>query len=115
MQLGGEVVDHLLVGLHVAGTRPLRQILGDLGSRPPAIASRWWANHSYCELQSRAVIRIANSFSRGGSELRKRMYSPTFCSRSASSGRRFQTLNGLDRLVAPAPPRGCRPMRAARS
>src|SRR6266850_976591 len=46
-------------------------------------------------------MRIANSFRRGGSELLKRMYSPIFCERSASSGLRSNALNGPR-----TPPRG---------
>src|SRR5438309_1117465 len=71
------------------------------GARPAFSASRRWAYHSYCELQWRAVMRIANSFSRGGSELLKRMYSPILCARSASCGLRSSALNGPR-----TPPRG---------
>src|SRR4051794_17077512 len=68
----------------------------------PAFAASWeWACHSYCALQYRAVMRIASSLIGAGSELPKRMYSPSFCARSASSGLRSSALNGPR-----SPPRG---------
>src|SRR3954469_17494595 len=71
------------------------------GSRPAFSASGACAYHSYCEPHACAVIRIAISLMRLSSEVLKRIYSPTFCSRSASSGLRSHALNGPRR-----PPRG---------
>src|ERR1700716_2154514 len=64
------------------------------GSRPALIAKGAWAHHSYCEPQACAVMMIAISLTRLSSEVLKRMYSPTFCRRSASTGLRSQALNG---------------------
>ena len=45
---------------------------------PPLIASGLCEDHSYFESQKRALIIIANSLSRDGSELLNRRYSQTF-------------------------------------
>ena len=68
---------------------------------PPLIAIGRCAKNSYFEPQKRALIRMAISLRRAGSTLLKRAYSPTFCTRSASSGLRSSALNGPR-----APPRG---------
>src|SRR3954471_4814423 len=70
-------------------------------ARPPLSASGLCASHSYFDSQKRALIRIAISFSRAGSELLNLRYSPSFCTRSASSGLRSSGPKGPR-----TPPRG---------
>ena len=64
------------------------------GSSPALSASGACAYHSYCDPHACAVMMIAISLTRLSSEVLNRRYSPTFCSRSASSGLRSQALNG---------------------
>src|SRR5258708_40171946 len=88
------------------------------GSRPAFRAREWWANHSYCEVQWRAVMRMANSFRRCGREVLKRTYSPTACRRVARSGLYTKAVEGPrlrlaggGPLVWPAAPAGPAPGR----
>ncbi len=57
-------------------------------------ASWLWAQNSYCAPQKRPVIRMAISLSAAGIVDWKRMYSPIFCTRSATSGLRSSALKG---------------------
>src|ERR1700712_2167927 len=77
-----------------SGFRPAPIAATMAGSRPALSANGAWAYHSYCEPQTCAVMMIAISLRRLSSEVLNRMYSPTFCRRSASSGLRSQALNG---------------------
>src|SRR5262249_10314989 len=52
------------------------------------------AQNSNCALQNRPVIRIAISLSAAGIDVWNRTYSPTLCTRSATSGLRSNALKG---------------------
>src|SRR5262245_19704973 len=60
-------------------------------ARPPFSARERCTYHSYFDPQYRALISMANSLSRGGSVELKRRSSPSFWTRSASSGLRRRT------------------------
>ena len=61
---------------------------------PAVCAARRCAYHSYCDVQWRAVMMMASSFSRGGIDEWKRIDAPNCCARSPISGLRSSTLNG---------------------
>src|SRR6267378_1544134 len=60
-----------------------------VSSEMPALRPRGtWTNHSKCCVHSLETASMTSSLIRGSSELWNRRYSPTFCSRSMSSGPR---------------------------
>src|SRR5713226_2941296 len=61
----------------------------------PALRPRGtWTSHSKCWVHSLETTSMVNSLIRCSSELWNRRYSPTFCSRSMSSGLRRRGMKG---------------------
>ena len=65
---GAEVVHERLVLLHPCGRSPRATASAMASARPAFTARGRWANHSYFDSQKRALMMMANSLSRGGSE-----------------------------------------------
>jgi hypothetical protein len=84
-----------------SGRRPSRMASITAGCTPALAASGACVSHSKSWAQLRDVTRMASSLSFGGTDDRKRRYSPVRCSGDRSSGLRSNGTNG-----PLTPPRG---------